>query len=230
MSAIASRQVRNTQARIALGLCRFACGRPHAPGITMCAPCAEKERDRKRKRLERGLCRDCGKPALPHRALCLACRDRARATKEQYVARGACYNGCKRPVKDGCRYCIDCLKRQSDRSLVRKYGIDRKEWERLRRQQGDRDPITGTPLNDPCVDHCAACGAVRALLNDGTNRHIGHLLHSPAACDGLADDLERWPWLANGNVLDTPSKARAAASYLREHQRSCPEFKHGSGG
>jgi hypothetical protein len=144
---------------------------------------------------------------------------------------------CESPVTvPGLTLCDPCRVTQGWRTLRYRYGIGAEDMERLVIAQSGRDPITFEPLTDMCVDHCDACGAVRGLLNAGTNKHLGAMLHSPLALIGLARDLRDMPHVAarrfpargrretgqNKAAINTPERAAWAASYLLRHAMSCP--------
>lgn len=83
-------------------------------------------------------------------------------------------------------------RRESDRHLLRKYGITRAEWWALIDAQDGKCAICargldttlrerGGPGLKTCVDHCHKTGKVRGILCDGCNKGLG----------ALGDDLRR---------------------------------------
>lgn len=149
--------------------------------------------------------------------------ERQRVRRDTRRAAGQCVK-CGGAPEPGKVHCAACLIREGVYYLRNTYGLSQGEWEALLLSQSGRDPVTGEELTAPHVDHCEACGAVRALLNRNTNQHLGTLFHSSVAFQALAFDLGRRPHLANntGMSISTPERAHAAAAYLEAHHQQCP--------
>lgn len=78
------------------------------------------------------------------------------------------------------------MRRRSDRQhLLRKYGIELEDYDRLLEQQAGvcaicgSPPLPGRPYKALAVDHCHETGSIRGLLCDLCNRGLGMFKDSP---------------------------------------------------
>lgn len=104
-----------------------------------------------------------------------ACKDCTRA--KQIAWRRS------RPNYEKDRYAASRVETR-ERHLVRKYGVDLAQYERMLTEQDGRCAICGceesTQHNGVFhVDHCHATGVVRGLLCRGCNHVLGHLKDDP---------------------------------------------------
>jgi hypothetical protein len=75
---------------------------------------------------------------------------------------------------------------------MRKYGLDREDYERMRKAQNDACAICEQQSPNPlCVDHCHAFGHVRGLLCNNCNSGLGFFGDDPVRMRAGAAYLER---------------------------------------
>ena len=109
---------------LAKGLCTRCNKNPVVPGHKRCRECMDYAKNmqrkygnrtyqRKKKRIEEGLCKTCGKSAVPGKKQCEACLIRNRAYVKKYnqqaIEQGICPHCRRNPPAPNRKWCEECL-------------------------------------------------------------------------------------------------------------------------
>lgn len=81
------------------------------------------------------------------------------------------------------------------RTIERKYGLSKTDYDKLIDKQNNRCDICSSPFDDkdyqPSVDHCHTTGKIRAILCRGCNSGMGHFKDNSERLRSAADYIDR---------------------------------------
>lgn len=100
------------QRRKDLGIC-ITCGKNNAvTGKIKCQKCLDMMKEKRRLRIQNGLCGYCGKPAIDGKTMCIGCQSKQLAYGKRMKEQGLCLL-CAKPTKNGMCRCEECSEKDN---------------------------------------------------------------------------------------------------------------------
>lgn len=125
----------------------------------------------------------------PIEKYCPSCK--TRKSSDQFHVRSYSSDG----LSAWCRACDSTgQKKYARRKVLRRYGMDPEQYDRLMEQQGNRCPICERPFGSgrmPAIDHDHGSGRVRGLLCGECNLGLGKFRDDQAALKRAVEYLAR---------------------------------------